>query len=223
MLSEDSLSNVLYIDLSKKRFWVERRSDLFEKYLGGAGVAIQLLLECCPEGSDPYGEDNPIVLAVGPMTGLFPLASKTVAMFKSPLTGNLGESHCGGRSAVAIRLAGFGAIVIKGRSTIPVWLSVQGNAVTFRDAATLWGMSNTSTVGRIIRENEAGAGLRSIMRIGRAGEKLIPYAAVMTETYRHFGRLGLGAVFGSKNLKALVVAGQLLAARGEPEAVSVAL
>ncbi len=68
-------------------------------------------------------------------------------------------------------------------------------------------MSSTLTVGRILRENEPGAGLRSIMRIGRAGERLIPYAAVMTETYRHFGRLGLGAVFGSKNLKALVVSG----------------
>ena len=207
MLAEDSLANVLYIDLSQKRFWVERRSDLFDKYLGGAGVAIQLLLETCPEGCDPYHDGNPIVLAVGPLTGLFPLASKTVAMFKSPLTGNLGESHCGGRSAVAIRLAGYGAIVIKGKSNIPIWLSVHGNNVQFRDAATLWGMSHTSTVGRIIRENEPGAGLRSIMRIGRAGEKLIPYAAVMTETYRHFGRLGLGAVFGSKNLKALVVAG----------------
>ncbi len=78
----------------------------------------------------------------------------------------------------------------------------------FRDAATLWGMGNSFTVGRIIRENEAGAGLRTIMRIGRAGEKLVSYACVTTETYRHFGRLGLGAVFGSKKLKAVVISGK---------------
>ena len=208
MLSEDSLANILYVDLTRKSFRVQRRPDLFEKYLGGAGVASQLLLEECPTGCDAYGPDNPIILAVGPLTGLFPLASKTVAMFKSPHTGNLGESHCGGRSAVAIRMAGYGAVVITGQSNIPIWVSVHGDQVRFRDAATLWGMGSTVTVGRILRENEPGAGLRSIMRIGRAGERLIPYAAVMTETYRHFGRLGLGAVFGSKNLKALVISGE---------------
>ena len=98
MFKDDVLANVLYIDLSQKKYWVERREDIFEKYLGGAGVAIQLLKEECPAGSDPLGPENPIIFAVGPLTGLFPLASKTVAMFKSPHTGNLGESHCGGRS-----------------------------------------------------------------------------------------------------------------------------
>ncbi len=100
MLQDDTLANVLYIDLSKKRFWIEKRQDLLEKYIGGVGVATQLLLEECPEGVDPFGPENPIIFAVGPLTALFPLASKTVAMFKSPHTGNLGESHCGGRSAI---------------------------------------------------------------------------------------------------------------------------
>lgn len=96
MCTDDPLANVLYIDLSKKRFWVEKRQDLFTKYIGGAGVATQLLHEECPEGADPFGPDNPIVLAVGPLTALFPLASKTVAMFKSPHAGNSGENHAGG-------------------------------------------------------------------------------------------------------------------------------
>lgn len=207
MLPADPLANVLYVDLTKKRFWSVRRDDLFEKYLGGAGVAAQLLLEECPENCDPLGPDNPIILAVGPLTALFPLASKTVAFFKSPLTGNLGESHCGGRSAIAIRTAGFGAIVIKGASTSPLYLAIHGNMVYFRDASSLWGMVSSFTVGRIIRENETGAGVRTIMRIGGAGENLVSYACVTTETYRHFGRLGLGAVFGSKKLKALVISG----------------
>lgn len=208
MFRDDVLTKVLYIDLSQKKYWVERREDLFKKYLGGAGVAIQLLKEECPAGSDPLGPENPIIFAVGPLTGLFPLASKTVAMFKSPHTGNLGESHCGGRSAVALRLAGYGATVIKGASSTPLYLAIHGDRIYFRDASALWGMTNSFTVGRIIRQNEPAAGLRTIMRIGGAGEKLIPYSCVITETYRHFGRLGLGAVFGSKKLKAVVISGK---------------
>ena len=208
MLNGDPLCNVLYIDLTRRRFEIKQRKDLFERYVGGAGVAAQLLQKSCPEGCDPLGPENPIVFAVGPLTGLFPLASKTVAMFKSPHTGNLGESHCGGRSAVAIRMAGYGAIVIEGKSETPVYLAVHGGHVYFRDASTLWGMSSSLTVGRVIREREAGPGLRTIMRIGLAGEKMVTYACVGAETYRHFGRLGLGAVFGSKNLKAVVVSGK---------------
>ena len=207
MLKNDPLANILYVDLSKKNFRVDNRQDLFEKYIGGTGVATQLLHEECPEGCDALSAENPIIFAVGPMTALFPLASKTVAMFKSPHTGNLGESHCGGRSAIAIRMAGYGAIVIKGSSDNPLYLAIHGNRVYFRDASSLWGIS-AFTVGRIIRENEHGAGLRTIMRIGEAGEKLVSYSCVTTETYRHFGRLGLGAVFGSKKLKAVVVSGK---------------
>ncbi len=200
--------NVLYIDLSKKSFKIEKRPQLFRENLGGIGVAMKLLLEECPQGIDPFDPQNPIVFAVGPLTCLFPLASKTVAVFKSPHTGNLGESHAGGRSAVSIRMAGYGAIVIKGASNIPVYLAIHGDKVYFRDASTLWGMGSNFTVGRVIREHERGAGLRTIMRIGRAGENLVSYACVTTESYRHFGRLGLGAVFGSKKLKALVVSGK---------------
>jgi aldehyde:ferredoxin oxidoreductase len=202
------LSRVLYIDLTRRSFHVEDRPDLFENYIGGVGVAINLLLEECPKNANPLGPENPIVFAVGPLTGIFPLASKTVAMFKSPLTGNLGESHAGGRSAIAIRMAGYGAIVIKGSSETPIYLSVHDGKVCFRDASGIWGMRSSYTVGRIIRELEPGAGFRTIMRIGRAGEKLVSYACVITETYRHFGRLGLGAVFGSKKLKAVVVSGK---------------
>ena len=204
----DPLPRVLYIDLSTKRFWVEERRDLFEEYIGGAGVAIRLLREEVPRGADPLGPENAIVFAVGPFNALYPMASKTVAMFKSPLTGNLGESHAGGRSAIAIRLAGYGAIVIKGASDIPVWVSIYGRRVYFRDARALWGMRSTHTVGRIIREVEGGHGFRTIMRIGRAGERLVRYACVVVDTFRHFGRLGLGAVFGSKKLKGLVIVGR---------------
>jgi aldehyde:ferredoxin oxidoreductase len=208
MLKDDPLRRVLIVDLSRRRGWVEERPDRFAEGWGGAGVAIRLLEEECPAGADPLGPENPIILAVGPLVGLFPLASKTVAMFKSPHTGNLGESHAGGRSAVALRMAGYGALVIRGISPSPVYLVVQEDGVHFRDASALWGMRSSETVGTVLRERESGSGQRSIMRIGRAGERGVTYAGVNTETYRHFGRLGLGAVFGSKRLKALVVAGR---------------
>jgi aldehyde:ferredoxin oxidoreductase len=180
---------------------------LFKEYLGGTGVATSLLLDYCPKNIDPFDPENPIIFAVGPLTGLFPLASKTVAMFKSPLTGNLGESHAGGRSAVAIRSAGYGAIVITGSSETPVYLAIHGDSINFRDASGIWGIVHSVTVGRIIRELEKNAGMRTVMRIGGAGENLVSYACVTTETYRHFGRLGLGSVFGSKKLKALIISG----------------
>ncbi|MCS7104222.1 MAG: aldehyde ferredoxin oxidoreductase family protein [Thermofilaceae archaeon] len=205
---KDPLSRVLYIDLTLKRFWVEDRRDLFDKYLGGTGVAVSLLREELPRGADPLSPDNVVVFSVGPFNGVYPMASKTVAVFKSPLNSNLGESHAGGRSSVAIRLAGYGAIVIKGASDAPVWVSIQDNRVQFRDARALWGVRSTHTVGRVLREVEGGHGFRSIMRIGRAGEKMVRYACVVVDTFRHFGRLGLGAVFGSKKLKALVVIGK---------------
>jgi aldehyde:ferredoxin oxidoreductase len=207
MIKGDPISKILHIDLSRKRFWVEERPELFERYLGGVGVGIRLLLEECPKGADPLGPENPIIFAVGQLNGLFPVASKTVALFKSPHTCNLGESHAGGRSATAIRMAGYGAIVIKGSSDIPIYLTITSQEVGFRDASALWGMA-TYTTGRVIREREPGAGVRTIMRIGPAGERLVTYACVVTETYRHFGRLGLGAVFGSKKLKAILIAGR---------------
>ncbi|MFV9677737.1 MAG: aldehyde ferredoxin oxidoreductase N-terminal domain-containing protein [Methanosarcinales archaeon] len=204
LMKVEDMNKVLYIDLTKKDIRTEERADLFDAYLGGTGVAIKLLVEECPQGIDPLSASNPIIFAVGPLTGLYPLASKTVAMFKSPLTGNLGESHCGGRSAIAIKFAGYGAIVIKGASDIPLYLAIAGDEVKFRDASSIWSMEAV-TVGRVLREVEPGAGVRTIIRTGTAGGKMVRYACAVTETYRHFGRLGLGAVMGSKKLKALVI------------------
>ncbi|NPB09875.1 MAG: aldehyde ferredoxin oxidoreductase family protein [Thermodesulfobacteria bacterium] len=207
MLKDDPLKRVLYVDLATKKFWVEERPELFEENIGGTGVASKLLEEECPVGIDPRDPKNPIILAVGPANGLFPIASKTVAMFQSPHTGNLGESHAGGRSATCLRLAGYGAVVIRGQSDIPVYLVIDRSGVKFRDARALWGLSVSAT-GRAIREKETGSGLRSILRIGPAGETGVTYSCVVTETYRHFGRLGLGALFGAKKLKAVCLVGR---------------
>jgi len=202
-----SLNNILYIDLSKKKAWIEERKDLFEEFLGGSGVAAKLYKELVTRNIDPFDPENPIIFAVGPFNAVYPMASKTVAAFKSPLINRYAESHAGGRTSTSIRLCGLGAIVITGESEKPIYIVIKNGKVFFRDARALWGMQNSITVARVIREREGGAGVRSIMRIGKAGERLVRYACVITETYRHFGRLGLGAIFGAKKLKALVVAG----------------
>jgi aldehyde:ferredoxin oxidoreductase len=216
MLSSDPLRRVLVVDLSKRTHEVIERPDLFEESLGGAGAAIRLLEEYCPQDAEPLGPENPIIFAVGPLVGLYPLASKTVAMFKSPHTGNLGESHAGGRSAVSLRMAGYGAVVLVGRSPSPTALVIDGDHVAFRDASALWGLRSSYTAGSVLRERESGSGHRSILRIGPAGERQVSYAGVITETYRHFGRLGLGAVFGSKRLKGVVIVGKRSLATSDP-------
>jgi len=200
------LRKVLYVDLSKNDSWVEERQELFEEWMGGTGVSIKLLLEECPAGIDPLSPDAPIILAIGPLNGVFPVATKAVATFKSPLTGELGESYAGGRLHMAMRFAGHEAIVIRGRAEQPSYISINDGEIKIKDATSIWGV-DAQTTGIILRERETGVGRRSIIRIGPAGENLVRYAGVVVDTYRHFGRLGLGAAFGSKNLKALVISG----------------
>jgi len=200
------LRKVLYIDLSKSESWIAERQDLFEDWMGGTGVGIRLLQEECPAGTDPLSLKSPIIFSIGPLNGIFPVATKTVATFKSPLTGELGESYAGGRLSLALRFAGHEAVVIRGKAERPVYISINDDDVKIKDASSIWGI-DAPTTGVILRDKEPGVGRRSIIRIGPAGENLVRYACVVVDTYRHFGRLGLGAVFGSKNLKALVISG----------------
>ncbi|WP_018963763.1 aldehyde ferredoxin oxidoreductase N-terminal domain-containing protein [Coprothermobacter platensis] len=205
MLGKDYI-RVLHINLTDEKVSVEERKDLFH-LLGGTGVASKLLEENMRPDLPPLHEDQPIIFAIGPLSTIFPVATKTVATFISPLTGEYGESHAGGRSAMAIRNAGYDAIVITGRANKPTYLSITDHSVEFKDARGLWGLDVEET-GRIIREREGIPGKRSIMRIGVSGENLVSFAGVNVDTYRHFGRLGLGAVFGSKQLKAIAITGE---------------
>jgi len=200
------LRKVLYIDLSRNESWVEEKQDLFAEWMGGTGAGIKLLREECPPGTDPLSPQASIIFSIGPLNGIFPVATKAVATFKSPLNGELGESYAGGRLHLAMRFAGHEAIVIRGKAERPCYISINDAEVKIKDATSIWGI-DAQTTGMILREREPGVGRRSIIRIGPGGEKLIRYANVIVDTYRHFGRLGLGAVFGSKNLKAMAISG----------------
>lgn len=197
---------VLYIDMQTQKIRIEDREDL-KRYLGGVGVASKLLEENMRPELPPLDQAQPIVFAIGALSTIYPVLTKTVAMFISPLTGELGESYAGGRMAMAMFLAGYDAVVIYGKSEKPVYLSISSNDVLFRDARAVW-KNGKDNVGRIIRDEERKhGGKRSIIRIGPAGENLVSYASVTVDRYRHFGRLGLGAVFGSKYLKAISIVG----------------
>jgi len=196
---------LLYVDLETKKIRIEKRTDLCD-YLGGVGVATKLLEENLKPELDVFDENQPVIFAIGAASTVFPVITKTVAMFRSPLTGELGESYAGGRLALTLFLAGYDAVVIQGKAEYPSYLTITRNNVEVKDARALWGMTSEE-VGRVIREREPGGGKRSIIRIGPAGENLVRYASVCVDTYRHFGRLGLGAVMGSKNLKAITVVG----------------
>ena len=202
----EKFMRVLYIDLKTQKIKIENREDLYG-YLGGVGVASKLLEENMKPQYDALHEEQPIVFAIGAAPSLFPVLTKTVAMFISPHTGQLGESYAGGRLAMTLFTAGYDAVVITGKADKPIYLSINTHDIKFKDARALWGLTNEE-VGGIIREREPGSGKRSIIRIGPAGENLVTYSSVCVDTFRHFGRLGLGAAFGSKNLKAISVMGE---------------
>jgi len=199
------LRQVLYVDLTRRTTQIASRPELFAKYLGGAGVASKLLLEECRPNIDPFSPDAPVIVATGPLVGMFPCMAKAVAMFKSPLTGNLGESHAGGHFSSALRFADCGAIVIKGASDKPVSLHVENGNVRVEYASSIWGLSPLQ-VEKTLRPPDK-EGIHSVTSIGRAGEHLVYYSAAIVDRYHHFGRLGLGAVMGSKKLKAVYVRG----------------
>jgi aldehyde:ferredoxin oxidoreductase len=199
------MMRVLYVDLENCKVKIKEREDLVE-YFGGTGLACRLFLEEMAPNKDPLDPEQPIVFAIGPLSTIFPVVTKVVAVFHSPLTGEYGESHAGGRLAMAMRYAGYDAVVIKGRAKRPTYLSIGGRHVEFKDAEPLWGL-NVEETGRWLREIERGRGFRSSIRIGPAGENLVRYAGVNVDTFRHFGRLGLGANFGSKMLKGIVFIG----------------
>ncbi len=199
-------NKIMQIDLSSFKSEVYKDSEIYKEYLGGTGVATKLLFDMNIKSIDPLSPDSPIILSIGPLNGIFPISTKTIAMFKSPLTGNLGESHAGGRLFMSMYDAGISAIIITGKAPYPVFIVIKDEEVEFHRAYSIWGQSALATE-RILHSRVKGVGKRSIIRIGPAGEHQALMANVSVDIGRHFGRLGLGAVFGSKNLKAVVISG----------------
>jgi len=205
MIREESF-RVLRIDLREGKGEVVQFGEP-SKVLGGSGLAAALFqaygLPRAPSGHP----DQPLIFAIGPLTGCFPLMSKVVAAFKSPYHEQYAESHAGGRLALAMRFAGYDALVVVGAAPTLSCLVVGSRKLEMKDVHYLKGQDVLATGKALRKIRGEGSGHRSILRIGPAGENGVAYACINVDTYRHFGRLGGGAVMGAKNLKAVAVVG----------------
>lgn len=180
--------------------------DMQRLYLGGDGVAARILWDSLAPGVDPLAPGNVLVIATGPLTGtLFPPSGRWMAASLSPLTFHWGEAHAGGFFGAELKYAGYDYLVIRGKASAPVWLNITDGRAELRPAAALWGKTVPETTESIARE--LGDPEVKVACIGPAGEKLVRYAAIMSDYWRAAGRTGMGAVMGAKGLKAIAVRG----------------
>ena len=198
----------LKIDLTKSKATPERYSEsLALKFLGGRGFAAKILWDTLKRGTDPFSSENKLIFATGPLTGIgLPNSGKLVIASKSPLTGGYGDGNTGSWAAVNIRKAGFDAIVVEGKASKPIILHIKDRTCEFLDAGDLWGTSSFEVEDQLRKKYSKIAG---IVSIGPAGENLVRFATVVSQKGRSGGRPGMGAVMGSKNLKALVIEGTM--------------
>jgi aldehyde:ferredoxin oxidoreductase len=213
---------ILYVNLTTGSLHTEIIGEAdYRLYPGGRALAAYLLLKHMPQGADPLGPDNVLVLANGLLTGApFSTATRFTAAARSPLTGAYGESEAGGFWGPELKMAGWEAIVVTGQAAEPVYLSVQDDRAELRDARHLWGREPEEAQATI--RAELGDKLTRVLQIGPGGENLVRFAA-LTNDLRHFnGRTGMGAVMGSKRLKAIAVRGsdKYLSLARDPQAVA---
>jgi len=179
-----------------------------EQFLGGSGLAARYLFDMIDADTDPLSPQNPLIMMTAPLTGTrTPSASRHAFVAKSPLTGIFGESNVGGYTGHELRRAGYDGIIITGKAASPVYLHIQeGQSPQLKDARHLWGLDTYRTQTAIIEES--GDAKTRVACIGPAGENLVHFAAIMNADARAAGRTGMGAVMGSKNLKAIAIRGK---------------
>ena len=198
---------ILYADLTREQTMEEPFPEEWRRaYIGGRGLGVRILDDLMSPGSDPLGPDNVLVFATGPVAGSgLPLGSRYDVVTKSPLTGTLTSANSGGKFGTSMKRAGYDAVVIRGRAQRPVYLLLDDGRAEIRDASELWGLTTSETTAVIQNDlRDPGA---SVACIGPSGERLVRIAGIVNETSRAAGRGGVGAVMGSKNLKALVARG----------------
>lgn len=194
----------------------EVSSAFYRKYYGGRGFIATLLLKELSPGIDPLGPENKVIFATGILSGNpFPGTGRHSIGAKSPVTGGYGDGEAGGFWGAELKRAGFDAVIIEGRSSHPVYIAIKDGQAVIKDADHLWGKT-TGEAQQLIREAE---GKVRVAQIGPAGENLVKYACVVHDLEHFVGRCGIGAVMGSKNLRAVTVSGSKSPALHDPEAV----
>ena len=200
-----SWGKILEIDVKRKiTRAIKPSEDIYSKFLGGRGLGVYLYTQyASPLNGCALSEGNPIIITTGPLTGTpVSTAGRAAMTSRSPLTGTIFTSSSGGISGASLKFTGYDALVITGKSEKPAYIYISDNEIGIEDAAALWGKNTIETTQKL---KEKYSEYSSIISIGPAGENQVLFASVITDGARGFGRGGLGAVWGYKNIKALVI------------------
>ena len=190
--------------------------ELAKKFVGGRGLGTYYLSNEVDPGVDALSPDNKLILATGPLTGSpAPASGRYMAVTKSPLTGTVASSNSGGRWGVQLKFAGYDMIILEGKAPQPCYITIRDEQVELHDAAEYWGKLVGETTASLVEKS--GDPKASVLTIGPAGERMSPIAAIMNDEFRAAGRSGVGAVAGSKNLKAIVARGSGRVEPAQPE------
>ncbi len=200
------IGKILRVDLTKGEWKAEDLDrNLAIKFIGGRGLGSKILYDEIDPKVDPLSPGNKLILATGPLTGTSASAAgRYMAITKSPLTGTIACSNSGGHFGAELKFAGFDLIIIEGKAKEPIYLFIEDGKVEFKDAKHLWGKTTHEATDQILAETDMDA---KVACIGPAGEKLVRFACIVNDKHRAAGRSGVGAVMGSKNLKAVAVKG----------------
>ena len=211
------IGKILWIDLSKQKISeIIPEPEILKKYIGGRGLGIYYLNKLIDPKCDPFSPENLLCLATGPLTGTnAPTGNRYMVMTKSPLTGALTASNAGGKFPTEMKKAGYDALMFTGTSAEPVYLYVNNGRAELRPAQHLWGKKTDLTTDTLLQETDPKA---KVACIGPAGENKVLFAAIMNDKGRAAGRSGVGAVMGSKRLKAVVVRGTQKIELHDPQA-----
>lgn len=199
------VGKVLRVNLSNKDIKIEDLNlELAQKYIGARGLGVKTFIDEVDPKVDPLSEDNKLIIATGPLTGApMPTSGRYMVVTKAPLTGTIGISNSGGKWGVKFKSTGFDMMIMEGKSDKPVYLYIDDDKVEIKDATPYWGMVSSQVTDELTKVHPG----TNVLCIGPAGEKLSPMAAIMNDVDRAAGRGGVGAVMGSKNVKAVVVKG----------------
>lgn len=213
---------ILRIDLSSGKIKTEETDqDLARLYIGARGLGTRYFCNEVDPKVDALSPENKLIFAPGPFSGTFaPSAGRYDVVTKGPLTGTIAASNSGGSFGSELKYAGYDLVVIEGKARKPVYIWLQDDRVEIRDASRAWGSNVPDTTDMLRAETDDEA---KVACIGPAGEKLVLFACIMNEMHRAAGRSGVGAVMGSKNLKALVVSGSGGVTVADPEAFKAAV
>lgn len=215
------MGKALLVDLSRESITTQPiPNEWYEDFLGGEGLAVRFFYDHMNPNRDALDPDSPIIFGTGPLNGTkAPEGGRLVVVFRSPATGTLGLTNVGGHFAPTLKKAGYDLLMVVGKASKPVWLRIADDQVSIEKAGDLWGRRISPTEKTI--KNNMGAKAQ-VISIGPAGENLVNFSCLMTDNHRAAGRCGGGAVFGSKNLKAIGVLGTQEVAVADPDALNAA-